>query len=454
MATLTSTNPYTQEINATFETLTNDEVDTKILAAHDAQRLWKNLPKSEKKELFLTLAETIERDIENIAKLQTIEMGMLFSASVNGLKGTISLIRWFAHNFERLLAPEPITEEGLTGHLQYDPLGVIFGIAPWNFPYNQVLRAAVPTILAGNTIVYKHASNVPLCAQMLEDLFHKAEFPEGIYTNLFVSSSKTEYIIAHPMIRWVNLTGGEWAGKTVGSLAGKYLKPSILELGGNDAFIVLDHADVDKMVASASACRLTNAGQRCNASKRFIVMEKHYEVFCQKLAHHMAQVVVGDPMKPTTQLGPLAKADLVEEVDRQVKETIAQGAQCLTGGHTVGGLGNLYAPTVLADVTPAMTSYKEEVFWPVASVIKSKDIEDSIRIANDSEFGLCACVYGDDPEQCRTVAAQIEAGMVFINAPAGSKASLPFGGVKKSGYGKENGPEGLRAFTNKKAVLY
>lgn len=201
MATLTSTNPYTQEINATFETLTNDEVDTKILAAHDAQRLWKNLPKSEKKELFLTLAETIERDIENIAKLQTIEMGMLFSASVNGLKGTISLIRWFAHNFERLLAPEPITEEGLTGHLQYDPLGVIFGIAPWNFPYNQVLRAAVPTILAGNTIVYKHASNVPLCAQMLEDLFHKAEFPEGIYTNLFVSSSKTEYIIAHPMIR-------------------------------------------------------------------------------------------------------------------------------------------------------------------------------------------------------------------------------------------------------------
>lgn len=336
----------------------------------------------------------------------------------------------------------------------YDPLGVIFGVGPWNFPYNQILRAAVPNILAGNTQVYKHASNVPMCAKQIEDFFLKAGFPEGIYQNLFISSSQSELILSHKLVRGVNLTGGERAGSALGSLAGKYLKPSVLELGGNDAFVLADHDDTVKMVAEATACRISNGGQKCNSSKRFIVMEKHYDVFVEEMGKYMQTMKIGDPMDVSTQIPPMARLDLVDEIDEQVQRSIAGGARLICGGKKAGERGEYYEGTVLADVTPEVASYHEEVFGPVASIIKSKDLDDSIRIANDSDFGLSAVVYGDDIAQCREVAEQLEGGMIFINAGAISKAHLPFGGVKKSGYGKENGPEGLRAFMNKKAIIY
>jgi succinate-semialdehyde dehydrogenase/glutarate-semialdehyde dehydrogenase len=449
-----SINPYNGNINQTFETLEDKEINTKIELAHKAFLDRNHTPVTRRKELMYKLANIIEANLESIALLETIEMGRIYTQAIWWLKWTAWLIRRFADHVEEILGDEYFNAENVVWHIQYDPIGVIFGVAPRNFPYNQVLRAAIPTILAGNTIVYKHASNVPLCWQKIEDLFKEAGFPEWIYTNLYITSSQTEFILSHPYIAWTNLTGWEWAGKSVWSLAGKYLKPSVLELGGNDAFIVLEHKDMDHLVIDAVNARINNAGQRCNSSKRFIVLEQHYDQFCQKMSQTMSQLKIWDPMDPQTQLWPLAKKELVEEIHKQVQETISQWATLLTGWYIPDIPWCFYAPTVLANVTSHMTSYQQEVFGPVASIIKSSSVSESIKIANDSEFWLCACVYGDDIEVCKSVAKEIQAGMVFINNPAWSKANLPFGWIKKSGYGKENWPEWLKAFTNKKVIVY
>ncbi|MFK7780008.1 MAG: aldehyde dehydrogenase family protein [Candidatus Gracilibacteria bacterium] len=454
MKKIQSINPYNGELNAEFELFSDEIIEEKINTAHEAFLNWKNTSFAERKKMFYKLVDVIDSNIEEYAKLQTIEMGMLYAASLNGLKGTSKLIKWFADNAENILAEQSFDENGSKGKYIYDPLGVIFGVGPWNFPYNQILRAAVPNIIAGNTTVYKHASNVPMCAAQIEKFFRDAGFPEGIYTNMFVSSSKSEYILSNRKIRGVNLTGGELAGKSIGSLAGKYLKPSVLELGGNDAFVLLDHADTKKMVAAATACRIGNGGQKCNSSKRFIILDKHYDVFVEEMGKYMKNQKMGDPMNPSTQIPPLAKHDLVDKIHSQVQKTISEGARLIVGGKIIDKDSNFYPPTVLADVKKGMTSYDQETFGPVASIIKSSNIEESIKIANESELGLSAVVYGDNIEQCRSVASKLEGGMIFINAPAGSQPHLPFGGVKNSGYGKENGPEGLRAFTNKKVIVY
>lgn len=454
MSTLISINPYTNEVNATFETISDIELISKIEQADNAYHERKKISWTEKAALFLKLADILERDIEYHAKLETIEMGRLYGIAVSGMKGTVNLIRRFANNAEKILAHEPITDEWLTWHIQYDPIGVIYGIAPWNFPYNQLLRAAVPNILAWNTQVYKHASNVPLCAQAIEKLFIDAGFPQGIYTNLFISSSQSELIISHKAIKGVNLTWWERAGSIIWALAGKYIKPSVLELGGNDAFIVLDHKDTDSMVALAVSCRISNWGQRCNSSKRFVVLEQYYDQFVEKMWSYMNKLIVGDPMETSTQISSLALPSLLEEIHDQVTESITQGARLITGWSIIDEKRNIYAATVLADVTPEMRCYQEEIFWPVASVIKAKNIEDAIFIANNNDLWLSAVVCWDNIDECKMVASQVEWGMIFINQPAWSKASLPFWWVKKSGYWKENGPDWLKAFTNKKAIIY
>ncbi len=454
MATITSVNPYTWETNGTFERHTNEQLEEIINKAHTAYLSWKKTTFEERKQLFLKLADIIDEKNEELAELEVKEMWRLYSAATKWLRGTANLIRRFANNAEKVLWDQPFNHDWLVGKYKYDPLGVIYGVGPWNFPFNQVLRAAVPNILAGNTTVYKHASNVPFCGQAIEDLFHEAGFPKGIYTNLFSSWSQSEYILAHTYVRGTNLTWSEWAGSAVGALAGKYLKPSVLELGGNDAFVLLDHKDTVSMVAQAVACRVNNGGQRCNSSKRFIILEEHYDEFVKQMGEYMSQLTLWDPMDLTTDIPPMSSKKLIDEIHGQVTKTVKEWATLITWGEILGERQQFYAPTLLADVTPDMTSYKEEVFWPVASVIKSKSVEESIRLANDSDFWLSAVVFWDNIEECKKVAQQLEWGMIFVNNPAWSKASLPFGWVKKSWYGKENGPEWLRAFTNKKTIVY
>jgi succinate-semialdehyde dehydrogenase/glutarate-semialdehyde dehydrogenase len=454
MSKLISTNPFTEEINATFETLSREELSAKIDLAESAFQQWKLVPKSEKKALFLKLADIMEIRQKELAEIQTQEMGMLFGYSFGGIAGTIKLTRWFANNFETILANEIQSAEWMQFEYQYDPLGVIYGIAPWNFPFNQVLRAAIPNILAGNTTIYKHASNTPLAGEKIESLFREAGFPEGIYQNIFISSSESEYIIARDEIKWINITASEWAGRSIGALAWKYLKPSVLELGGNDAFIVASTNRLEEIAKSAIMARMSNNGQKCNSSKRFLVQEKDYEAFCEYCKVYIESLTIGDPMDPSTDVWPLARADLVDEIDAQVQKTISEWAILLTGGKKLDRIGYFYAPTILRDVTPEMTAYREEIFGPVLSIIQVKDIEEAIKLANHSDFGLCGCVYGNDEEELKSIARRIETGAVFINKPAASQPHLPFGGIKKSGYGKENGPDGLKAFTNKKVIIY
>lgn len=451
---LTSRNPYTGAINATFDTLGDDQLTSKIEQAHTAYLARRQIPKAEKKQLFLRMADLMDERHEQLALLETQEMGMLYDASKKWLRNTAHLIRRNANNVEQVLADELFDHDGMQGHIQYDPIGVIYGIAPWNFPFNQLLRAAVPNILAGNTVLYKHASNVPLCLQAIQHLFDDAWFPSGVFTALYINADQSAYIIAHNAIQWVNITGSDAACSHIWSLASTHLKPSVVEWWGNDAFILLDHDDMHAMVASATACRISYGGQKCNSSKRYIILDHHYEAFIEAFAAHMAAQIVWDPMDPATQLWPLSSNKLMQEIHHQVQKSIDDGVRLVTGGIILDHDRNLYAPTVLADVTPEMTCFREEIFGPVASVIRSSSIEQSIQLANMSQYWLSATVRWDNPEQCKTVARQLDGGMIFINNPAGSKASLPFWWVKKSGYGKENGPDGLKSFTNRKVVLY
>ncbi len=456
MSTLTSINPFTQEVNATFETISDEEIKQKIELAHSAYLSWRETSFDERKNLFYKLAEVIEVDIENVAKLQTLEMGMLLSASKTGMQAMADLIRWFADNAEDVLGDKEFDVDGSKWKFTHDPLWVIYGVAPWNFPYNQVLRAAVPNILAGNTQVYKHASNVPMCAEQIEKWFHKAGFPQGVYNNICISSSSSEMILEHKHVRGMNLTGWEKAGRVLGALAGKNLKPSVLELGGNDAFIVLETSKLDEIVDWAIVWRMRNGWQACTASKRFIILEKYYEEFCEKFSQKMSELKIGDPMLEATELQPICQESARDEVHKQVVQSISDGARLMTGWEKVSidGKWFFYAPTLLADVTPDIYSFHEEIFGPVASAISARDIDHAVELANMIDLWLWGCIFGDKHDEIVATAERIETGMMFINQTVSSRAMLPFGGVKKSGYGKENGPEGLRAFTSKKVILY
>lgn len=449
-----SINPYTEELNAEFETLELPEVLQKIDIAHNAYLSWKNTPNAYKKELFLNLANELEKDIEECARLETIEMWMLNHISKAWLAKTINLIRWFANNFEEILKETNYETEWLKVKEMYDPIWVIFWVAPWNFPFNQLLRAAVPNILAGNTQLYKHASNVPLSALKIEELFKKAGFPDGVYTNLFVSSSLSEEIIKHKYISWVNLTGSEWAGSSVWALAWKYLKRSVLELGWNDAFLVLENSDISKVVELAINGRLRNGWQACNASKRFLIPENMYDEFLEKYKKAMELLVIWDPSDEKTQLQPLSTKKSLDEVFMQVQRAVDSWAQIITWWNKINRKWFFFEPTILAWVTRETSSFNEEIFGPVASVMKYYSLNEAIELANATDFWLSAVVVWNDEKEAIEIAKKLGWGMIFINQNAGSKASLPFGGVKKSWYWKENGPDGLKAFTNKKVIVY
>ncbi len=454
MSKLQSINPFTEELNAEFETLNETQINEKIEIAHRAYLDWKNTPNSTKKELFLNLASELEKDIDECARLETIEMWMLNHISKAGLLKTISLIRWFANNFEEILGEKKYESEWMNIIEKYDSIWVIFGIAPWNFPFNQLLRAAVPNILAGNTQVYKHSSNVPLTALKIEELFKKAGFPEWVYTNLFVSSSLSEAVISNKYIAWVNLTWSERAGEVVWALAWKYLKPSVLELGWNDALLVLENSDIEKVIELAVNWRMRNGWQACNSSKRFLIPESIYNEFLEKYTSSMSSLVLWDPMDEKTQVQPLSSKKRVEDIEKQVQRALDSGARITTWWKKIDGKWFFFPATVLADVTKNTSSFNEEIFGPVASVMKYSNLEEAIELANWTDFWLSAVVVWNDEIEAIEVWKKLDWWMIFINQNAGSKASLPFGWVKKSGYGKENWPDWLKSFTNKKVIVY
>ena len=457
MSKICSKNPFTEEvIQDNFPILSDAEIIAKIELAHEAFLSWRKTSLEERRVLFHKLADVIESSIDETAQLQTLEMWMLLKDSKAGMQGTVKLIRWFADNADTYISDEAFDFDEFSGTYQYEPLGVIYGVAPWNFPYNQVLRAAVPNILAGNTQVYKHASNVPQCALQIEKWFLEAGFPRGVYNNMYISSSQSELILEHKYVRWMNLTGGEKAGRVLGALAGKNLKPSVLELWGNDAFIIANTTKLDEIVDFAITWRMRNGGQACTASKRFIVLTEYYDEFIEKFSQQMSELTLGDPMGEATGLQPLCQDSARDEVHSQVQKSIDDGARLVCWGEmtNIEGKWFFYAPTLLADVTPEIYSFHEEIFWPVASVIRADSIDHAIELANMIDLGLGGCVFWDSHQECVEIARRVDTGMMYINQTVASKAQLPFWGIKKSGYGKENGPDGLRAFTNKKVILH
>ena len=401
---------------------------------------------------MLRSAEILEKEKQELGRLMTLEMGKPIASAVSEAAKCATACRYYAANAERFLADQPVEIEGGKSWVAFQPIGVVLAIMPWNFPFWQVFRFAAPALMAGNVGVLKHASNVPQCALAIEDIFRRAGFADGVFQTLLVGSEMVEGLIADPRIAAVTLTGSEGAGRAVASAAGKHLKKSVVELGGSDPFIVMPSADLEEAVSTAVTARMVNNGQSCIAAKRFIVHTRIYNEFLKRFVARVAAMRVGDPMDETTELGPLATRAIRDDLDAQVKATITAGALLLTGGNTLERDGYFYAPTVLADIPPDSPAAQDELFGPVASVFRARDIDDAIRLANGTSFGLGASAWTSDQSEQNRFVAEIESGLLFINGMVASDARLPFGGVKNSGFGRELGEFGIREFVNIKSV--
>ncbi len=449
-----SINPTTGQTMKQYSYMDKNQVDQAISQAQQAFHERKQTTFQYRAGLFHKLAEIMDANFEELAKLNTLEMWMLFKDAQWDVKKSAVNVRFFADNAERLLADKPFDEWWLKGKIVYEPLGVLFSVSPWNYPFNQVLRNAVPNIMAGNVVLMKHASNVPQVAEKIERLFQQAGFPKWVYQNMFLNYELTEYIISHPAVRWSNCTWSEKVWKEIGQFAWQYLKPSVLELWWSDSFILMHTDDVDKIIPFAIQWRFSNAWQKCNSSKRFIILESVYDEFCTKFAEAVSNLKVWDPMLADTKIWPLAKKNAVFGLDQQVQDSIKAGAKLLTGGKIIEWEWNFYTPTVIGDVKPWMRVFDEETFWPVAAVCKAKDIEDIIALANNSVFGLWASIFGDDAEQKSYIASKLDVANVSINRIVTSYAFLPYGWIKNTGYGKELGEQWIKTFTNEKVIIY
>ena len=446
-------NPATGETLATFEPLAAKAIDAKVALAHQAAARWRGTPLGERIAVVRRVGELLEARKEDYGRLMTLEMGKLFTAARDEAAKCALACRYYAEHGPAILAHEPVvTGAAERGYVAFQPLGVVLAVMPWNFPFWQVLRFAAPAVVAGNTALLKHASNVPQCALAIEELFRDAGAPDGVFQTLLVGSDAVAGLLADPRIAAVSLTGSEGAGSSVGSQSGKHLKKAVLELGGSDPFIVLSDAPLDAAVETAVRARMINNGQSCIAAKRFIVQDAVFEEFTGRLVAAIAALRVGDPMDPATQLGPLASPQLVDDLEKQVNDSVALGAKLLTGGARVRGPGCFFQPTVLGDIPETSPAYREELFGPVACVFRARDPADAIRIANDTRFGLGSSVWTTDPREAERFAAALEAGTVFVNGMVSSDPRFPFGGVKASGFGRELAGYGLREFVNVKTV--
>jgi succinate-semialdehyde dehydrogenase / glutarate-semialdehyde dehydrogenase len=449
---IASINPATGQLIKSFEPLTDTQIEGKLKRAAEAFSKYRRTSFAERARMMTKAGEILEKDKEKFARTMTTEMGKPYRAAVEEAVKCISACRYYAENAERFLADEVIDTGVSRSYIHYQPLGAILAVMPWNFPFWQVLRFAAPALMAGNVGLLKHASNVPQCALEIEDLFHRAGFPEGVFQTLLIGSQKVDAILNDPRVAAATLTGSEEAGVQVGTGAAKRIKKVVLELGGSDPFIIMPSANIDEAIAVAVKARIINNGQSCIAAKRFIVAESIAGEFERKFVCKMEALKVGDPFDESTDLGPLATPEGVTSLHEDVQKTIAAGARVLTGGKPVNGTGNYYAPTVLTNIPKNSPAYRDELFGPVASVFHAKNVDEAISIANDSRFGLGASAWTNDKHERERFINEIEAGMVFINRMVASDPRLPFGGVKHSGHGRELGPYGIREFTNIKTV--
>jgi succinate-semialdehyde dehydrogenase/glutarate-semialdehyde dehydrogenase len=445
-------NPATDETAATYETISDDQLDAAIGRADAAHREWGRASTvADRAELLRAVGKLHGERRDSLAQIIVREMGKPIEQALGEIDFCVAIYDFYADNAERLLADEPIDvlDGGGSALVRRSSLGVILGIMPWNFPYYQVARFAGPNLAIGNTILLKHAPQCPESAEALEDMFHEAGVPEDAYVNIFATNEQIESVIADPRVQGVSLTGSERAGAAVAEVAGRHLKKVVLELGGSDPFILLSTDDMAATVEAAADARLDNSGQACNAAKRFIVADELYDEFVDGLKSALEAVEPGDPTSEDTVVGPLSSSTATERLEDQVKRTLDQGATLLTGGEHKG---NFFEPTLLTGITPDNDGYREEFFGPVAAVYKVSGEDEAIELANDTPFGLGSYVFTTDQEQALRVADQIEAGMVFVNGVGAEGAELPFGGVKRSGFGRELGRFGIEEFVNKKMI--
>lgn len=446
-----SKNPFTGEKLAEFEAISGGNIQAKILKSEETFSQWKRLGFAQRGELFIKLAQLMEEQKARLAETISLEMGKPVKESAAELDKSIFCCKYYAKNAEALLQSRILEGKELNSEILFQPLGVIFGIFPWNFPFWQVLRFAIPTLMAGNTAVFKHAANVPQCALHIERLFIEAGFPEGALTNLFISHDDTETVISHPAVKAVTLTGSERAGSSVAALAGKYLKKSVMELGGSDAFVVLEDCDFEPTLKAAVRSRFQNSGQSCISAKRFIVRKEVAEQFTARMLEEVNKLRQGNPLEDGITMGTLARPDLADTVLSQVTKTLEQGAQLVTGGKKLADA--VVAPTILTHVPLDSPAFTEEVFGPVAPVFVVQSDEEALKLANATKYGLGSSVWTKDEKRARYFAEGINSGMVYVNEMVRSTPELPFGGIGYSGYGRELSEFGITEFVNIKSVV-
>jgi len=449
---LKSIDPATGRELATFPEADEPAIETALAKAWDVRHDWRDSGVGMRASLMRSVAGVLRADRSRYAALLTSEMGKPIVEAEAEVEKCAWTAAWFAENAERLLADEQLESTGTESYVRFQPLGVILAVMPWNFPFWQAFRAGLPALSAGNVMLLKHSSNVPQAALAIEEAFREAGVPEGVFQTLLIGSAAVERIIADNRIAGVTLTGSEGAGSLVAETAGKALKKTVLELGGSDPFIVLADADINTAATVACRARNQNNGQSCIAAKRFIVEESVAGEFEQRFTSAVAALKVGNPMDRANHVGPLARRDLVDELERQVNESVRMGARAVVGGKRIAGDGYYFEPTVLTNVRPGMPAYSEETFGPVAAVIRVRDAEDALRVANDTDFGLGSNLWTSDVERGKKLAERVEAGLVFINGMVASDPRLPFGGVKRSGYGRELSEYGIKEFTNIQTV--
>ncbi len=446
----TAINPATEEVIASYEAHTPEQIESALAASVVAFKSWRNTPFKDRGELMVRAAQLLEDELDQAAAMLTSEMGKTFTSAKGEVMKCATTMRYYAEHAESLLSEEIIASPASRSGIRYEPLGAVLAVMPWNFALWQAVRFAAPSMMAGNVGILKHAHNVPGSALYLENLFLRAGFPTGVFANLFLGHRELADMIADDRIAAVTLTGSEIAGKIVGAQAGAYLKKCVLELGGSDAFIIASSADMASTVPMAVTGRVQNNGQSCIAAKRFIVVEERSEEFIEAFTKAMSEVVVGDPMDPKTVVGPMVNTEQRELLHAQVEDSLAKGAVLRTGGVIPEGRGFYYPPTVLTDVPRDSRAGSEELFGPVAVVEVVKDLAEAIEVANFSPWGLGGSIWATDPREIEQAIAGVEAGMVFANAIVASTPELPFGGIKRSGYGRELSAQGIREFTNVK----